>query len=105
MERLLYGTLGVAALIGTQTALVWHFASGGDVQTFVTDTVSTPAGVFAVVDLLVVAAAALTFMLLEGRRLGMRHLWVYVVLTFTVAISVAFPAFLLARSRHLRWSA
>ena len=36
-------------------------------------------------------------MIVEGRRLGMRFLWVYVLLTFAVAISVALPVFLIAR--------
>ena len=40
-------------------------------------------------------------MIAEGRRLGMRFIWVYVVLTFAVAISVALPAFLIARQVYL----
>ncbi len=103
MERRLYLAIGAAALVATQAALVGHVASGRGAVEFLTDAVATPAGVFAVVDLAAVACAALAFMVLEGRRLGMRHLWIYVVLTFTVAISVAFPLFLAARSRGLRW--
>jgi hypothetical protein len=46
---------------------------------------------------LVVAVVALIFMVAEGRRLQMRFLWIYVVLSLTIAISVALPAFLVAR--------
>lgn len=103
MERRLYLAIAAAALVATQATLAWHVASGGGPVDFVTDAVATPAGAFAVVDLVAVACAALVFMVAEGRRLGMRHLWAYVVLTFTVAISVAFPLFLVVRSRSIRW--
>ena len=37
----------------------------------------------------------------EARRLEMRHFWIYPVLTYTVAFSVALPLFLWVRSHHL----
>jgi Terpene cyclase DEP1 len=48
-------------------------------------------------DLLFVATAASMFMVIEGRRLGIRFLWLYIALSALVAISVTFPLFLLAR--------
>ena len=36
-----------------------------------------------------------------ARRIGMRHAWIYPVLTFTVALGFAFPLFLFMRERHL----
>lgn len=96
-----YGLIALAALIATQITLVAHFVDGGTVSSALTDTVVNPAAVFVTIDLLAVATAGVVFMLAEGRRLGMRRLWVYVVLTFAVAISVAFPVFLLVRQRHL----
>jgi Protein of unknown function DUF2834 len=97
-----YLLLAAVALVGTQTTLAFHFAEGGDFGSFLTDPLVNPASTFFVVDVLVVALAALAFLLTEGRRLGMRHLWVYVALTFVVAISVAFPLFLAARQAKLR---
>jgi hypothetical protein len=94
-----YGTLGLATLVGTQVALVRHMTQdeGNGFADALSDTVVNPAATFTVIDLLAVAAIGLVFMVVEGRRLGMRHLWVYVVLTFAVAISVALPVFLIAR--------
>lgn len=92
-----YAAAALVALVGTQWALVAHFLDGRGFVDFLTDPVVNPAATFLTIDLLVVATAALVFMLVEGRRLGMRHLWVYVVLVFTVAISVAFPVFLAVR--------
>lgn len=98
-----YGVLGLAALIGTQIALVRHLTSyeGNDLVGFVENAVINPAAAFGVIDLLAVALVALVFMVVESRRLGVRFLWVYVVLAFVVAISVAFPAFLIARQLRL----
>ena len=94
-----YGLLGLAALVGTQIALVRHMTqdTGHGIADALSDTVVNPAATFTVIDLLSVALVGLVFMIVEGRRLGMRFLWVYVLLTFAVAISVALPVFLIAR--------
>jgi len=52
-------------------------------------------------DLTVGCAAFLVWAVIEGRRLNMRHLWVYFVLTFGVAFAFAFPLFLFMRERVL----
>ena len=92
-----YGLIALVALVGTQWALVAFLRSDGSLG----DVVSGPAATFTTIDLLVVAVAALVFMVVDGRRIGLPWLWVYVVLVFVVAVSVAFPLFLLARTRHL----
>ena len=94
-----YGLLGLAALVGTQIALVRHMTqdTGNGIADALSDTVVNPAATFTVIDLLSVAFVGLVFMIVEGLRLGMRFLWVYVLLTFAVAISVALPVFLIAR--------
>jgi Terpene cyclase DEP1 len=53
-------------------------------------------------DLFLLAAAACIFMVIEGRRIGLRFVWVYLVISPLIAISVAFPLFLIAR--HLKLS-
>lgn len=52
-------------------------------------------------DLLIVAVAAVVLMVVEGRRLGVRYVWAYVAASFLIAISVAFPLFLIARQLKL----
>jgi hypothetical protein len=52
-------------------------------------------------DLVIGASAASLFILLEGRRLAMKHWWVYIVLTNLVAFAFAFPLFLFMRERRL----
>ena len=41
--------------------------------------------------------AGYIFMIVEARRLGIRHVWVYLLLSSIVAVSVMFPLFLIAR--------
>ncbi|HHO49720.1 MAG TPA: DUF2834 domain-containing protein [Deltaproteobacteria bacterium] len=47
------------------------------------------------------SSASLIWMVVEARRLGMRWIWAYVVLTFVIAWAFALPLFLAARERHL----
>jgi Terpene cyclase DEP1 len=48
-------------------------------------------------DLFLLAFAASIFMAIEGRRMGIRYVWLYIALSAILAISVTFPLFLLAR--------
>jgi hypothetical protein len=52
-------------------------------------------------DLLATASAASIFIILEGRRLGMKWAWVYVVASFVTAVGFTFPLFLAMRERRL----
>jgi len=92
-----YGALALVALVGTQWAVVAFMNSDEGIA----DLVAGPAATFTTVDLLAVAIAIVVFMIVEGRRIRLPWLWVYVVLVFVVAVSVAFPLFLIARTRHL----
>jgi hypothetical protein len=53
-------------------------------------------------DLILLAFAACIFMIIEGRRVGIRYVWLYIMLSALIAISVTFPLFLLAR--HIKLS-
>ncbi|WP_295779902.1 DUF2834 domain-containing protein [uncultured Microbacterium sp.] len=93
-----YLVLSVAGLVGT-----WVFNAFAIVQMrdFVGDLVSSGPAVSSItVDLLVVAIAGSIFILVEGRRLGMRFAWVYVVLSGLTAFAFTFPLFLAMRQRR-----
>lgn len=92
-----YGLVALAALVGTQWAVVAFMNSDEGID----DLVAGPAATFTTIDLLAVAVVAVVFMIAEGRRIRLPWLWAYVVVVFVVAVSVAFPLFLLARTRHL----
>lgn len=52
-------------------------------------------------DLLAAASAASIFIILEGRRLGIRWYWAYVLVSFITAVGFTFPLFLAVRERYL----
>jgi hypothetical protein len=54
------------------------------------------------IDIFLFGLAAIVWMVLEARKLGIRWVWLYVVLSFAIAISVMVPLFLFARERRLQ---
>ena len=52
-------------------------------------------------DLLIVAIAAVVFMVVEARRLGMKRVWLYILLSGITAMAFTFPLFLAMRERRL----
>jgi hypothetical protein len=61
---------------------------------------SDPWVAFLMMDLLVTAMVFLAFMFMEGRRLGMRRLWVPAMAVAMVGVSLGFPLFLYMRELH-----
>ena len=58
---------------------------------------SNPVSGFFGLDVVVSSLVLWIFVFSEGRRLGMRHLWLYVVCNLLVGVSLALPLFLLFR--------
>ena len=52
-------------------------------------------------DVIVSSVVLWLFVFSEGRRLGMRRLWLYVLCNLAVGVSLALPLFLLFRERAL----
>lgn len=95
--------LAIAGLIGTWTYNIIAIIEQRD---FFGDWFgSGPAVGSLTMDLLIMAVAACAFIVIEGRRLGMRHLWAYIVFAGLTAIAFTFPLFLANRERHLQRSA
>ncbi len=53
-------------------------------------------------DLLIVGFAAMGFIIIEGRRLKMKNLWVYIALAFVTAAAFTVPLFLGMRELKLK---
>jgi hypothetical protein len=95
-----YAAFAAVALVGTQWALLDFLRSeDNDLGAMVDRLTADPVVGFVGIDLLVVALVAAVFMVVEGRRLRIAWWWAYVALVFLVAASVAFPLFLIARTR------
>jgi hypothetical protein len=98
-----YGLVGLITLIGTWGNNLQYASLGfvGANLHFWRETLANPASRSITVDLLFLALAAITWMLLEARRLDMRGAWLYVIFGALVAISLTFPIFLINRERAL----
>lgn len=97
-----YAVFAAVALVGTQWALLDFLRSDdNDLGAMIDGLTANPVVGFVGIDLLTVALVAVVFMVVDGRRIGVPWLWVYVALVFLVAVSVAFPLYLIARTRRL----
>jgi hypothetical protein len=101
--KYVYGVLMVLGL-----CLPWWFnvefirAHGGfSTVTFIAEAFTTPASRSICVDIIIASTAWMAWMVAEARRLGMRHWWIYIALTFGVAFAFACPLFLFMRERRL----
>ena len=94
-----YLAAAAIGLIGT-----WYFnvASFAANESYLGGWFASAASSSAAIDVLVVAITASVFYVVEGRRLGMRHAWIFIPLTFAVAAAFAIPLFLALRERALR---
>ena len=79
----------------------WLAEHGVDVRLFVSQLfVTGPASIFAA-DVLFAAVVFILFVLVEGRRLGIRHLWLPPLVVFAIGLCCALPLFLAMRERSL----
>ena len=100
---------GMLAILGV--VLPWYYniqfmqSTGSwtfDVPAFVEAGYANAASSSLSVDLGVGTITYLVWMLVETRRLGMKHAWLYFASTCLIAFACSFPLFLLMRERHLR---
>jgi lysylphosphatidylglycerol synthetase-like protein (DUF2156 family) len=96
----------LAAILGTVLPLSYSLpflaTHGLDVSLFFRQLFQNHISAFFGMDVIVSAFALWLFVFCEGRRRGMKHLWVYVLCTLLVGVSLAFPLFLFFRERKLK---
>lgn len=96
---LTYLALAVVGLGGTFALNVWSVVL---MRNYVLDLVQSGPAVGSIgVDLMVAAVAGSILIIVEGRRLGMRRPWLYVVASLVTAFAFVFPLFLAMRERTL----
>lgn len=90
----------IGAALPLSQFIPWLSSNGINVPLLLQQAIATPISAFAWADVLVSGIAVLVFVVVEGRRLAMRRLWIP-ALCMLVGPSLALPAFLLMRERHL----
>ena len=78
-----------------------QYGSSFDLKLFVELANANPAAQSLSRDLLVGATAVTVWIVVESRRLQMRHLWVVLLSSVTIAFAFAAPFFLFLRERRL----
>jgi hypothetical protein len=73
--------------------------NGLDIPLLVQQMFANRIATFFALDVIVSSLVLWIFIFSEGRRLGMRNLWGYVVLNLTVDVSLALPLFLYFREK------
>ncbi len=103
--RAYLGLALVGAVLPYAILIPWLAEHGFDVPLFLAGPFANgPAAIFSA-DVLFAAGVFLLFVWIEGRRLGMRRLWLPPLVVFTVGLCCALPLFLAQRERTLMASA
>jgi hypothetical protein len=99
----LYGGCAVVALVATWWFNIAFFSqeNSGGLPGMIKAGYANYASTSFTNDLFVVFVVAAVFMIVEARRIELPRVWIYVGLSFVLAISVGFPLFLAARQVRL----
>jgi hypothetical protein len=100
----LYGILAVLGVV-----LPWRFnfewmqtSEATGAFDFVRASMANAASTSISLDIAIVFVCFSVWVLVEGRRLGMRYAWLFIPYAALVALASAFPLFLLLRSRRMQ---
>jgi len=98
-----YAVIAVMALIATWSNNLVFFQqpNNGGLAGFVAALYVNPAAASITNDILFLCLVSFVFMVVEAHRLGIRHVWVYLVLSGLIAVSVMVPLFLIVRQMAL----
>jgi len=79
----------------------WLFEQGLDVTLFCRELFANRISAFFAIDVIVSAVVLIWFIQSEGKRLGVRPLWLPTIGTLVVGVSFGFPLFLFLRQMSL----
>ncbi|MCC7360028.1 MAG: DUF2834 domain-containing protein [Anaerolineales bacterium] len=98
-----YAGIALVALFATWSHNLAFFQQpdNGGLPSFIAAAYANPAAASISNDILFYLLAGWLFMVVEARRLGIKHVWVYLALSGLIAISVMFPLFLITRQAAL----
>ncbi len=98
-------TFLILCILGTLLPLSqfapWIFENGIDVPLFFQDLFLTKISGFFAMDVIVSAVVLFVFIFTEGRRLEIPNLWLPVVATLSVGVSLGLPLFLYMRQSRI----
>ena len=100
--RTLYLALAVVGTVLPYSAFLPFLQEHGlDVGLFVDQLFANRIGAFFGWDVIVSSVVLWLFVITDGRRLGLRHLWIPIAGNLTVGVSLGLPLFLYMREKQL----
>jgi uncharacterized protein DUF2834 len=100
-KHLYLGLCVLGILLPYQQFLPFLRQHGPDPALFMTQLFSTPVSGFFGMDVIVSSVVLWVFVFTEGRRLGIRNLWLPIVANLAAGVSLGLPLFLYQRERRL----
>jgi len=91
----------ILAIIGLVTAMVFNGVASVQGQNYLDAWFGSAADWVLSLDILIVAIAGSALMIMEATRLGMKRVWLYIVVSGVTAFAFTFPLFLAMRERKL----
>ena len=91
----------VISIIGLITAWIFNGVASVTGQDYLNAWFGSAVDWVLSVDLLIVAIAGSALMIFEAQRLGMKRVWLYILLSGITAFAFTFPLFLAMRERKL----
>jgi hypothetical protein len=89
------------SITGLVTAWVYNYLAVIEGQDYGSAWTATAVDLVLTYDLGIVAIAGAIFMIVEGRRIGLKRVWLLLLLSGITAMAFVFPLFLALREREL----
>lgn len=100
LRHLYLGLCAAGLLVPNSLFFPWVAAHGLSPQRFVHDLFANGVSAFFGMDVVLSAVALVTFVLIEGARLGLARRWMPILATCLVGVSLGLPLFLYQRQAH-----
>ena len=101
MHKSLFWVYLVLSIIGLVTAWIFNGLAVMNNEDYMTAWFGTAVDWVLSADFTVVAIAVVVFMINEARRLKMKRVWLYILLSGVTAMAFTFPLFMAMRERQL----
>ena len=101
MHKALFWTYLVLAIVGLITAWVFNGIAVMNGEDYFGAWFGSAVDWVLSADLTIVAIAVVVFMISEAKRVGVKRVWLYIVLSGITAMAFTFPLFMAMRERAL----
>ncbi|MEY2693792.1 MAG: hypothetical protein RL142_140 [Actinomycetota bacterium] len=101
LRKPLFWVYLLLSITGLVTAWVYNYLAVSAGQDYGSAWTATAVDLVLTYDLGIVAIAGAIFMIVEGRRIGLKRVWLLLLLSGITAMAFVFPLFLALRERKL----